>query len=165
MQCLHGQRTIVFGQKTFRLLNSEEAEQEQWRDKIIETLLVSEDRRSGLVTAHSVDCKGPGDRWAVRRVVRDMGEGGYKGCTLRTKTDQEPAVIQFQNAVSEERQGEARQASTILLSSAAHDWKQNGRVENAVKRLKGMMRAFETWLTDQLEHAHYPRTLHLRLDA
>ena len=103
-----------------------------------------------MITAHIVDAKGPGDELAVRRIVRDIEEAGCKGCSVRLNTGQYFAMVEIQGAVSEARQGEARQSVTVPINSAAYDWKQNGRVESAIKRLKGQLRTVKSGLETNL---------------
>ena len=58
-------------------------------DAKLRKCMVGKDEPTGNVLAHFVTCKGVGDEWAVRRLVRDLEEFG-RGHTI-AKTDGEPA--------------------------------------------------------------------------
>ena len=80
--------------------------------------------------------KGVGDTWIANRITKDMEEFGYGRCPIRLKCDQEPAIVDLQKELIK-RRGEAK---TVPVNSPVGDSKSNGRVENAIKRLQGMLR-------------------------
>lgn len=102
--------------------------QPELKERVRDTILVSNDRGTGMVTAHVVERKGSGDEWQVRRVVKDIEEAGYKGCIIRRLTDQEPAVIDLQGAIGEARQGEARREITIPANSVVVSGNKTGEL-------------------------------------
>ena len=40
-------------------------------------MIVIEDRETGAVVAHMCSQKGPGDKWIVKRIGKDLEEMGY----------------------------------------------------------------------------------------
>ena len=122
---------------------TEEAETEEERpgddDRIKDTIMVCHDRRTGGVQAYLVNCKGNGDPWIADRITKDMENYGYGAADVRVKCDQEPAIVDVQRAVIEKRKG----ARTIPVNSPVGDSMSNGRVENAIRRFQGMLRAIK----------------------
>ena len=52
-------------------------------------MIVVEDRETGAIFAHMCSQKGPGDKWIVRRIGKDLEEMGYGGTRIILKCDQE----------------------------------------------------------------------------
>ena len=99
-------------------------------------MLVSEDLATGGIRAHLVLAKGNGDPWTAGKTKDDIEEFGYGGAPVRVKSDQEPAIVDVQRAVIAKRGS----APTIPVSSPAGDSQPNGRVENAIKKVRNMMK-------------------------
>ena len=58
-------------------------------------MIVGKDEVTGNLLAHFVTCKGVGDEWVLRRIVKDLEEMD-RGHTI-LKTDGEPAIVALQN--------------------------------------------------------------------
>ena len=110
--------------------------------KVKSTVLVTEDRRSGGIKAHVAQMKGATDEWLVDRICKDMEEFGYGGVPVRIKSDQEPAIVQLQTSVI----GRRGDSITVPVNSPVGDSASNGRVENAIKRVRGMVKVIRSGL-------------------
>ena len=110
------------------LCTREEMERVGW-DKTRDTVLVSEDLATGGIRAHLVSAKRNGDSWIAE-------EFGYGGVPVRVKSDQEPAIVDVQRAVIAKRGN----APTIPVNSPVGDSQSNGRVENAIKKVRNMVK-------------------------
>ena len=64
----------------------------QGMEKVKDTVVVCEDRRTGGLRAHLVVAKGTGDAWVARCIKEDLGDFGYGGAAVRLKSDREPAI-------------------------------------------------------------------------
>ena len=98
--------------------------------------LVSEDLASGGIRAHLVLPEGNGDPWMAEKIKDDIEEFGYGGAPVRIKSDQEPVIVDVQGAVIANR----GRAPTILVDSPVGDCQSNGRVENAMKKVRNMVK-------------------------
>ena len=58
-------------------------------------IIIIRDKLSRTTFAHVVECKGPGDDWAIRQVEEDIRETGRTDIEL--KGDGEPSLLQFQD--------------------------------------------------------------------
>ena len=117
------------------LCTREEMERVGW-DKTRDTVLVSEDLATGGIRAHLVSAKGNGDPWIAGKIKDDIEEFGYGGALVRIKSDQEPAIVDVQRAVSAKRGN----APTIPVNSPVGDSQSNGRVESAIKKVRNMVK-------------------------
>ena len=117
------------------LCTREEMERVGW-DKTRDTVLVSEDLATGGIRAHLVSAKGNGDSWIAGKIKDDIEEFGYGGAPVRIKSDQEPAIVDVQRAVIAKRGN----APTIPVNSPVGDSQSNGRVENAIKKVRNMVK-------------------------
>ena len=82
--------------------------------------------------------KGPGDKWIVKRIGKDLEEMGYGGARIILKCDQENPIAAVQQEVIKNRPDVA----TIPRHSPAGESQSNGRVENAIRRVQEQVRAF-----------------------
>ena len=80
--------------------------------------------------------KGNGDPWIAGKIQDDIEELGYGGALVRIQSDQEPAIVDFQRAVIAKRGN----ALTTPANSPVGDSQSNGRVENAIKKLRNMVK-------------------------
>ena len=112
-----------------------ELERVGW-DKTRDTVMVSEDLATGGIRAHHVSAKGNGDPWIAGKSKDDIEEFGYGGVPVRVKSDQEPAIVDVQRAVIAKRGS----APTILVNSPVGDTHSNGRVENAIKKVRNKVK-------------------------
>ena len=63
------------------------------------TVLIGTVKPSGAALAYACTAKGPSDAWVVKQLVRDLDTWGLKDICF--KTDGEPAMVAFQQAVAE----------------------------------------------------------------
>ena len=117
------------------LCTREEMERVGW-GKTRDTVLVSEDLATGGIRARLVSAKGNGDTWMAGMIKDDIEEFGYSGAPVRIKSDQEPAIVDVQRAVIAKRGN----APTIPVKSPVGDSQSNGRVENAIKKVRIMVK-------------------------
>ena len=79
------------------------------------------------------------------KIKDDIEEFGYGGAPVRIKSDQEPAIVDVQRAVIAKRGN----APTIPVNSPVGDSQSNGRVENAIKKVRNMVKTiFQVWSQD-----------------
>ena len=123
------------------LCTREEMERVGW-GKTRDTVLVSEDLTTGGIRAHLVSAKGNGDPWIAGKIKDDIEEFGYGGAPVRIKSDQEKAIVDVQRTVIAKRGN----APTILVNSPTGDSQSNGRVENATKKVRNMMKTIPSSL-------------------
>ena len=117
------------------LCTKEEMERVGWSETS-DTVWVSEDLATGGIRAHLVSAKGNGDPWIAGKIKDDIEEFGYGGAPVRIKSDQEPAIVDVQRAVIAKRGN----APTIPVNSPVGDSQYNGRVENAIKKVRNMLK-------------------------
>ena len=103
--------------------------------KIKDTVLVSEDLATGGIRAHLVLAKGNGDPWIAGKIKDDIEEFGCVGAPVRIKSDQ-PAIADVQRAVIAKRGS----APTIIVNNPVGDSQPNGPVENAIKKVRNMVK-------------------------
>ena len=72
----------TFLTEDFELLTKDEANQPIYRDKLKDVVMVSDDRSSGGVKAHLVNCKGLQDGWIDGRLAEDIADFGYRGADI-----------------------------------------------------------------------------------
>ena len=51
--------------------------------KGIPPILVTRDQSTKTTTAHQTACKGPGDAWLIKRLLRDIENMGHVAITLK----------------------------------------------------------------------------------
>ena len=107
-------------------------------EKMNRPTIVIEDRETGVIVAHMCSHKGPGDKWIVRRIGKDLEEMGYGGARIILKCDQENPIAAVQREVIKNRPDVA----TVPRHSPAGESQSNGRVENAMRRVQEQVRAF-----------------------
>lgn len=67
-------------------------------------------------------------------------EFGYVGAHVSLKADQEPAIVELQSAVIQQREG----GLTTPVISPVGDSASNGSVEIAVKRIRGLVKVLRS---------------------
>ena len=105
-------------------------------DMTRDTVLVSEDLATGGFRAHLDGAKGNGDPWIAGKIKDDIEEFEYCGAPVRIKSDQETAMVDVQRAVIAKRGN----APTIPVNSPVGDSQSNGRVENAIKKIRNLVK-------------------------
>ena len=101
-------------------------------DKTRDTALVSDDLATGGIRSNLVLGKGNGDTWIAGKIKDDIEEFGYGGI----KSDQEPAIVHVQRAVIAKRGN----APAILVNSPVGGSRSDGRVENAIKKVRNVVK-------------------------
>ena len=127
-----------FHDKLSKMTKEEYSEALNKREKTNRPMIVIEDRETGAVVAHMCSQKGPGDKWIVKRIGKDLEEMGYGGARIILKCDQENPIAAVQQEVIKNRPDVA----TIPRHSPAGESQSNGRVENAIRRVQEQVRAF-----------------------
>ena len=139
------------------LCTREEMERVGW-DRTRDTVLVSEDLATGGFRANFVLAKGNGDTWIAGNIKDDIEEFGYGGALIRIKSDQEPAIVDVQKVVIAKRGS----APAIPVNSLVGDSQSNGGVENAIKKVRNMVKTIFTSLESRWcirvarDHPVYP---------
>ena len=73
--------------------------------------------------------------WIAGKIKDDIEEFGYGGAPVHIKSDQDPAIVDVQRAVIAKRGN----AFTIPVNSPVGDSQSNGRVENAIKKVRHLV--------------------------
>ena len=89
---------------------------------------IKSDQEPAIVDVQRAETRG--------KIKDDIEEFGYGGAPVRIKSDQEPAIVDVQRAVMIAKRGKA---PTKLVNSPAGDSQSNGRVENAIKKVRIMV--------------------------
>ena len=84
-------------------------------------MIVIEDRETGAIVAHMCSQKGPGDKWIVRRIGKDLEEMGYGGTRIILKCDQENPIAAVQQEVIKNRPDVAQCPDTESESRSRMD--------------------------------------------
>ena len=96
------------------------------------------------------------DSWIAGKIKDDIEEFGYGGAPVCIKSDQEPAIVDVQRAVI------AKRGNTIPVNSPVGDSQSNGRVENAIKKVRNMVKTIPSSLESRWgvrvarDHRVYP---------
>ena len=83
---------------------------------------------------------------ATGKIKDDIEEFGYGGAFVRIKSDQETAIVDVQRAVIAKRGN----APTIPANSPVGDSQSNGRVENAIKKVRNMAKTILSSLESKM---------------
>ena len=132
-----------FNDKLGQMTREEYSEALSKGEKMNRTMIVVEDRETGAIFAHTCLQKGPGDKWIVRRIGKDLEEMGYGGTRIIFKCVQENPIAAVQQEVIKNR----LDVATVPRHSPVAESQSNGRVENAMKRVQEQVRA----LYDQMK--------------
>ena len=97
-----------------------------------------EDDTTKAVMAHMIPRKGT-DEHAVMRIVQDIKNLGYRKIIF--KSDQEPAILALKDEVKR-----MLNQDVIMEASPVGESQSNGRIENAVRRVKGQLRTMKEGL-------------------
>ena len=113
-------------------------------NKGVTPILVMKNGATGSVASMAVTKKGDSVRWVIEKCVSWIEEQGLKRIIL--KTDQEPAILAWAAEVKQERESE-----TIPESSPVGDSASNGKIEAAVKEVRGMIKTLKSCLEDRIK--------------
>ena len=92
-----------FNDKLGKMTREEYSETLSKGEKMNRPMIVVEDRETGAIFAHMCSQKGPGDKWIVRRIGKDLEEMGYGGTRIILKCDQENPIAAVQQEVIKNR--------------------------------------------------------------
>ena len=92
-----------FNDKLRKMTKEEYSEALSKGEKMNRPMIVVEDRETGAIVAHMCSPKGPGDKWIVRRIGKDLEEMGYGGARIILKCDQENPIAAVQQEVIKNR--------------------------------------------------------------
>ena len=117
-------------------------------DKWNPPYLVVVEHRHGRMWAYQTPQKGPNDEasWLPARLIQDWDNCGFKEMAIQLKTDQEPAMINLQAAIQEQRP-----KTVIPVNSPVGESESNGRVENAIRRVQEKTRALRHQLESNIK--------------
>ena len=119
--------------------NKEDEEDKHLNDKGEKHPIIAiVDRKTKAVMTHMVQCKGAKDDWAVKKVLLDIEDFGCAGAKIVAKSDQEPAMVDFQRKIME-----SRKAETVPKNSQVGESQANGEAENAIKRFQEQIRTIK----------------------
>ena len=127
-----------FNDKLGKMTKEEYNEALSKGERMNRPMIVIEDRKTGAIVAHMCSQKGPGDKWIVRRIGKDLEEMGYGGTRIILKCDQENPIAAVQQEVIKNR----LDVATVPRHSPVGESQSNGRVENAIRRVQEQVRAF-----------------------
>ena len=106
--------------------------------------ICGKDETTGSLIHHKVVCKGIGDEWVIRKLIKDFEEFGRKDAML--KTDGEPALVNVQTRIQAQRDGR-----TLLRNPPVYDPKSNGPCEKAVQDLTAQTRVLRLALEARIK--------------
>ena len=122
---------------------SESKEEYESKSNSVPTI-VMRCHRTKSTFAHVCKNKGASDTWIVKRLAKDIDSLGYGAVILRS--DNEPAIIQLQEAIKNQRN-----AHTKCENSEVGDSRANGVAEKAVQEVKGQVRTMLIALEKKLD--------------
>ena len=107
--------------------------------KVSMTVMVMLETLCSSVWAYAIEAKGATSLdWLASKVVEDIETVGMSKERIITKTDQEASIVQLQQEVARQRTA----AGTALENSRVGDSDSNGKIERAIREVKGMIRTF-----------------------
>ena len=110
------------------------------------TIMVMLETLCSSVWGYAIEGKGAVSvEWLAQQVVEDIETVGLAAERIITKTDQEPAIIQLQQEVAKRR----HEGGTALEHSRVGDSDSNGRIERAIRDMKGMIRTIRSSVEDK----------------
>ena len=114
--------------------------------KVSMTVLVMLETMCASLWAYTIEGKGAVSvDWVAQQVVEDLETVGLSKERIITKTDQEPAIVQLQQEVAAKR----KESGTALENSRVGDSDSNGRIERAIRDVKGMIRTLRAAIEEK----------------
>ncbi len=122
---------------------TEEEHGKEIQAKVSMTMMVMMETLCESVWSYAIDGKGATSlEWLAAKVVEDIETVGLSKERIITKTDQEPAIVQLQREVARLR----TEAGTALENSKVGDSDSNGKIERAIREVKGLIRTLRSAL-------------------
>ena len=107
------------------------------------TIMVMLETLCKSIWAYAIEGKGAiSVDWLAQQVVEDIETVGLAEERIITKTDQEASIIQLQQEVARRR----KDTGTALENSRVGDSDSNGRIERAMREVKGLIRTLRCWV-------------------
>ncbi len=114
---------------------------EERQSKVSMTMLVLLETLCESVWSYAIEGKGAISLdWLAAKVVEDIETVGLSKERIIAKTDQESSIIQLQREVARLR----KEAGTALENSKVGDSDTNGKIERAIREVKGMIRTLRS---------------------
>ena len=108
------------------------------------TIMVMLETMCSSTWSYAIEGKGAiSVEWLAQKVVEDIETVGLAQERIITKTDQEASIVQLQQEVAKHR----KDGGTALENSRVGDSDSNGKIERAIRDVKGMVRT----LRDSIE--------------
>ena len=109
--------------------------------KVSMTVLVMLETMCSSIWAYAIEGKGAVSvEWVAQQVVDDIETVGLSKERIISKTDQEPSIVQLQQEVATRR----KDGGTALENSRVGDSDSNGKIERAIRDVKGMIRTLRS---------------------
>ena len=108
------------------------------------TVMAMKDRVTGNLWGNVCEKKGPGDRWILDKLNRNICTLGRHNIVL--KTDGEPSIVAMQAKIAEKREG-----FTIPKNPPAYNPESNGPIEKGVQDLNGQTRCVKAALESRIK--------------
>ena len=102
------------------------------------------DKHVRTTFAYVVECKGPGDNWAIKMMDEDIRELGHTDIEL--KGNGELALVQVQDELQRRRT-----PRTIPINPPAYDPQGNGVIERASQEVMNQLRCVKIGLAAELQ--------------
>ena len=100
------------------------------------------------IWAYVVESKGTlTEQWLAPKMCEDLATVGLGKARILVKTDQEPAIVDLQNAIAKCRSD----TGTALECSRVGDSNSNGKIERAIRKLKGLVRTLRSDIEGELK--------------
>ena len=116
--------------------------------RISMTTMVMLETLCSSVWAYVIDSKGSESlEWLAKQVVEDIETVGLNKERIITKADQEASIIQLQKEVARQR----TEAGTAIENSRVGDSNSNGKIERAIREVKGLVRTMRSALEEKIQ--------------
>ena len=114
--------------------------------KFIMTILVMTETLCDSVWSYALEGKGAvSTDWIAPKMVEDMNTMGLKQERIITKSDQEPSIVQVQHEIAKLR----TESGTAIENSRVGESDSNGKVERAIREVKGMVRTLRSHIEEK----------------
>ena len=111
------------------------------------TMLVTLETLCGSVWAYALESKSAVvEKWVATQISEDVATVGLHRERIIAKSDQEPAILELQKEIARQR----AEAGTGIENSGVGDSNRNGKIERAIRDVKGIIRTLRSWLSMKL---------------